>query len=162
MIMLALLGALLYRLRGGALSALWQRGDVPSRLAWALPTGALCGLLAGSWWVSAVTAITVYLASLIEHGWCQSSDTGGQIDALDAACMSSVVIGIGLAIAVPVYLLTDAVWLPVLAGSALAGPAYWAGWRIESSVPDLRTGTEIGEALTGGAIWAGIIISWGI
>ena len=154
-----LIGALLYRLRGGALAALWPRGDVAGRLAWAVPTGALCGLLAASPEVALACVVTAYAASLIPHGWCQSNDEGGPVSVLDALGMSVVILGIGFDLAIPVYLFTDAVWWPVLAGAGLAGPAYWVGWRTPSTIPDLRHGTEIGEALTGGCIWVGILVS---
>lgn len=74
-VVLAIAGALLYRLRGGWLRDLtgelrWWNGTHAMRATWALPT-ALCiyALAGGPWWLAPALAVSVFASmALIGHG----------------------------------------------------------------------------------------------
>lgn len=71
----ALIGALLYRLRGGWWKTLtgggrWWNGTHACRAIWAAPTGLLIYFLAGGpWWLAVALVVSVFLSmALIGHG----------------------------------------------------------------------------------------------
>ena len=149
----ALVGAVCRRICGGADSAL---SVIEGRLVWAVPTGFLCGVAADEGYIAIICILTAYAGLMIPHAWAQNRDSFLSISTIG---MSAVWLGRGILLGAPAYVLTGAVWWPLLIAAALTGPARWLGWRTPSNIPNLSAGTNIGEAFEGALILAGIAIS---
>jgi hypothetical protein len=156
----ALLGAALFRLRGSAAFARWTgRGKTTADAAFAIVLAVFAwasseavGDARVDWWETAIVAAALWFGGRL--GWWDSLDLGRVEGTFWRDFLAHSARGAlwtaPAAIAVLVLGLGPAVLL-LLAGAS-AGVAYEIGWRIPSTVPGLRQGTEIGEALFGGAI----------
>lgn len=151
--LLSLLGGVLYRLRGGAVSALvgHDLGTQAARLCWALPTGVLIGFLSGVWWLGVLSAVGALVGLLISHGryFAPGFDNYVGMTLITAARVLLIV-------------LAPAIFVdPILCLALVAAlfPAYQVGWYLPS-LPQLTRGTEWAEFLTGAAIWGAISFVW--
>lgn len=153
-ILLALVGAILYRIRGGWLPT----GSTQlARAIWCVPTAALVGLLTGNW-IAALTAFFLAWAGLLlpNDPWQQMAS---RVHWLQAA---------GIGIARVLLLLASVAWadhtLAILLlgiAGALNAPLYWLGWRL----PERAAGgmvdwhTAWGELFFGALAWGVLILA---
>jgi hypothetical protein len=164
----AVIGGLLYRARGTDWReyGLWWAGtNSLSRPLWCIPTGHYVAWLAGgSFWLAMAATAALWLGLLIRHAPHQDDGTFAGTSIGDALGMTGVGLQRGGLLAL-VLLQTDApLALAVggVVGFALAGPAYWLGWRIPFPRWDrfIEPGTlTVPEVMTGAAIWAALSIS---
>lgn len=151
----AILGAIVYRIRGGFLAGWLPGGDVIPRLIYAAPVGCLVACQGGVYMLAPVFVLFAYLGILIPHGWVQNGDWLGVFG------MGAVTVGRIALLVSPIYAISGEVWWPALAAGSLAGAAYALG----GLMPKLGEGsgldgqTEWGEAFTGYLIWFGLLIS---
>ena len=151
LLLLALAGAFFYRLRGGAISAIFpSSGTQLARLCWCLPTSLLVGLLADNLLVALATFPVLFLGLMIPHGWAQNDDAIGVLG------MSAVSIARVFLLVASVYLVSDNSWWLAIFAAQLSGPTYWLAYRIPSTIPQLSRGCELGEAFTGALIYVGL------
>ena len=148
--LLAFLGGIAYRLRGGPLKDLWPRifGTQLSRLFWAIPTGALMWYVShGPLWLLPVLILSHFLA-LVAIGtgqYLQDRPMPRTPDLLGTA--RTAIAALPLA------------WVNPLAAAvyALSGAThahlYWLGFR-------LGGGAQAGEILVGTMCWFSILIFW--
>ena len=153
--LIAILGAVAYRVRGGAYAWLLPGGTQFARLVWAVPTGFLCGVLTGDPVVGVACMGVAFLGLMIPHGWAQNDDVLGLFG------MSAVTLGRVAMLAAGPYARDGVVWYPAAVLALLAGPAYWVGYRLPKlgDSSGLNGGTEWGEFFTGGLIWLGLLIA---
>lgn len=159
----ALIGALLYRIRGGY-DPLPITGTQAARAFWCLPTGALVAWLsAGPAWVGPAVAVAAFLGLLIPHAYGQDMGrmTGGQW--LDGLYMAGVgILRLGLIVA---PLADPSLWWVAVAGIGQA-VCYWIGWRIPVPADWLNDNrrpvdapTAWAELLWGGWQWGAVAIA---
>lgn len=153
---LIILGGLLYRQRGGGIDL--PIGTQGARLVWCIPTGVLCAMLFGNWWLLPAVATAAFLGLMIPHGRFQDVGTCGDSVLHDVVGMSCVCNIRGVLIYLPVILIAHQSPILVLLLPLLAGPAYWLAWRIPSTIPHLERGCALGEFFTGCLFWAGITL----
>lgn len=152
---MALLGAFLFRVRGGF-----------------LPTGS--SLLARSLYAGGLTVAAVacrfdwmllalfpaFLAGALFAWW----------DSIDLARNEgkwvndfAVMLGRGMIFTAPagvvLYLLGYSSWVFVFVAGLTCAPLYELAWRIPSQIPNFRQGPELGEAFFGAAIGAALAVS---
>ena len=153
---IALMGALLYRVRGGWLPT---GSTQAARLIWCIPTGLLVWRQAAGapWWTGPAVVAMAFAGLMIPHG--RQFDLGQangrrREDAAHMACIGMVRL---LLILSPVALVAGPTALWWVYAGALHGVAYWIGWRL----PRLRDRwwvpaaepTAYAELLWGAAQW---------
>jgi hypothetical protein len=146
-VLAAIVGALLYRLRGGWLNDLvgWGQKTQFSRLAWAIPTAALMTYCSGSpWWMSIILTLTNWGALALFGTGQYLGDVPLQ--------RTPDWLGLARNALASVFLVLYAPWMFVaytLSGACHA-LFYWLGHRTGYS-------SQAGELIVGGASWAIII-----
>lgn len=142
----ALIGAILYRLRGGVLKDWFPGfGTQASRLAWAIPTGCLMTYCAAApWWMAIILTLTNWgaLALFGTGQYLQDVPLRREPDWL----------GLARNALASVFLVLYAPWMFVaytLSGACHA-LFYWLGHRTGYS-------SQAGECIVGGVSWAVII-----
>lgn len=174
---LALLGAVLYSLRGGMISELIGRdiGTQCARLTWAMPFGAHVGATMGMpLWSWPITMAVAFATMLLPHGTAQGREgvRYGWEDAMDMASVG--MLRSIMFMPVILFVLDDLPWnvLMLIAGGTLTGLAYWLGWRTpwslvmtwrgKRTVLRLGLSTEWGEAYTGAFWYAFPMAGWAL
>ncbi|MCM8736020.1 hypothetical protein M5E06_17950 [Azospirillum sp. A1-3] len=157
MLILALAGALLYRIRGGWLPT----GSTQlARAVWCLPTGVLVWWLSGGgWWTGVAAAVAAFLGLMIPHNYGQDMGrmTGREwLDGLYMAAVGAARFGL---IALP--LADPSLWWVAVAGAGQA-LCYWLGWRIPVPAGWLNDGNKPVDAPTAWSelLWGGW--QWGV
>ena len=143
----ALLGALLYRLRGGVLKDWFPGfGTQASRLAWAIPTACLMTEMSGApWWLAIILTLTNWgaLALFGTGQYLQDVPLRREPDWL----------GLARNALASVFLVLYAPWMFVAYTLSGAGHAlfYWLGHRTGYN-------SKAGECIVGGVSWAVIVL----
>jgi len=155
----ALLGALLYRIRGGWLPT--GRTQL-ARMIWCVPTGALVWWLlpGGPWWAGPAVALAAFAGLLIAHGRRFDLGRANGRRGEDAAHMACIGIARLLLILSPVALVGGPAALWWAYGGVLHAVAYWIGWCLPTRrdwarrwwVPAAEP-IAYGEVLWGGVQW---------
>ena len=159
MLALALIGAVLYRVRGGGLGL--SLGTQGARLAWVLPTGALLGLLAGApYSVFPALWATLFLGLLIPHGWAQDPFADLRATLWGMPAVHAARAGLALAPLAGLHTLPTGAALTMLGFCAGTGLAYASQRLFTLRIPLLAPGGETGELFTGALWWAGIIVGF--
>lgn len=179
LILAPIVGGILYRQRGGGIKLPIHIGTQGARLIWSIPTGVFVGIICGIWWVGILSGIGVFLGLLFGHGghqrsyfalenespnwdhnewltaWVPYGENWGKWrkEIYHWFGMGFIqLVRIGLFISPGIWFAPELVWVLLSAFF----PAYFIGWRIPSKIPLLLQGTEVGEFLTGFAIWAAL------
>lgn len=169
-----ILGAILFRIRGGAFGDEIRKyiykgyGATTSRLVvWSLP---MTFLLFFSqpyhiWWVYLLFFLAMYLGTII--GWWRSIDMGRVEGKWLPDFIFQTLRGVLWtlpAAAVMFYVGSISTMISLLIAGALCGVLYELGWRVKlpksiaESKFDLRTGPELGELFFGAAIGLAITL----
>lgn len=180
-----LAGGVLYRQRGGGVPL--PIGTQGARLVWSVPTGAIVASLAGRPDRMPGTVAAAFGGLLLGHGAHQRSGAGlvaedpawQQMEAQTrwlgmvfgpydrdwpawrkeawhyAGMTSTQALRLALLVA-PVVPHRPRFGLVPLAAVL---PTYWLGWRLPSTLPHLRQGTEVGEFLTGVATTIAVLLA---
>lgn len=144
----ALIGALLYRLRGGWLNDLvgWGQKTQLSRLAWAIPTAALMTEMSHAPWWFALPLIVTNWASLAMFGtgqYLQDVPLRQSPDWLGIARNALA--------SVPLVLYSPVMFIAYVAVGGLHALLYWLGHRTGH-------GSQAGECIVGGVSWVAITL----
>lgn len=162
-VLFALIGAMLYRIRGGWLPT----GSTQlARAIFCLPTGGLALYLTGGpWWLGLATAFMAFAGLMIPHTHGQDFGRVDDDEAEDFATMASIGMSRLFLILLPaaLYARNDAVMLAALAG-LLHGACYFVGWRLPVKPAWRRSNgrhpvdceTAWAELLWGAVQWAAI------
>ncbi|NBW13547.1 MAG: hypothetical protein EBR82_36630 [Caulobacteraceae bacterium] len=148
-ILAPLVGALLYRLRGGWLNDLvgWGQKTQFSRLAWAIPTAALMTWESGApWWFAIVLTVTNF-ASLAMFGtgqYLQDVPLRREPDWLGLARNSLA--------AVPLVLYSPIMFAAYAGIGLLHALFYWLGHRTGYN-------SQAGECIVGAVAWFVIVVA---
>ena len=182
-----MVGGALYRQRGGGVPL--PIGTQGARLIWSVPTGLFVAALAGELWLAPVVVATTFGGLLLGHGAHQRSAQGlvnepayWEQDELASGWLSHIFgpydrdwptwrkelwhyAGMATIQTLRIALIVAPVlaFEPTLAWAIPAGlfPAYWLGWRTPSDIPHLEQGSEMGEFLTGVAIFVALLLAGG-
>jgi hypothetical protein len=155
-IVCALAGAVLFRVRGGLLD-LWHIdiGTVRGRIAWS-SLGVLVALLAVDW---RLVGLCPLLLAGTFMGWPRSIDMGRNEGEWQVDFYAHM--GRGIFFTLPcaplLWLVTGNDWFGYV--GLLAGPLYELGWRTPSKIPGFLRGAEMGEAYFGAAIGAALAVA---
>jgi len=142
----ALIGAILYRLRGGPLKDWFGIGTQLSRLAWAIPTAALMTEMSHApWWLAPILVLTNW-GSLVMFGTGQYLPLNAKLNYPDLLgfyrnCLA----------AIPVFYFSPEMFGLYAIVGATHSALYWLGHRT-------GYGSQAGECLVGAASWVAITI----
>ena len=129
---LFLMGALCYRIRGGAKITPWLPwGTQSARMFWCLPTAALVGYMTGSTIVGGVVLITSFLGLLIPHGRQMDMGRSNGTESEDAMHLLSIGATRLQLILIPATpsVMVSAMGIGLI-GGVLHAFSYWLGWRL--------------------------------
>jgi hypothetical protein len=144
----AIIGGILYRLRGGVLKDLWPHifGTQLSRLAWALPTAALMTEKAHlpAWWAIPLTVSNFAALAFIGTGQYLTDKPIPRIPDLLGTARTAIA-GLPLAFIHPLLAAVYAI------SGATHAHLYWLGFRTP-------WGSQAGEVLVGAVCWSTIIL----
>lgn len=157
-ILYAIIGGLLYRVRGGGIGPIKLAGATQARIMFGVSSGALAALQGLPWPYAVGFALATWLG-LVE-GWHGHMDIGHNegetLEDLLGMSMRGVLLtapaGAVLASAIGPWGLIYA-----FCGSLL-GIIYWIGWKIPSAIPEFQQGPPMAEVITGAMLWS--IIVW--
>jgi hypothetical protein len=140
----AIIGGILYRLRGGVLKELWPHifGTQLSRLAWALPTAALMTEMAHApWWLSMPLTVT-HWSSLTMFGTGQYLPENAKVEYPDLLGFYRNALA-----ALPVFYFAPLMFGLYAVVGSLHSVFYWLGHRTGH-------GSQAGECIAGAASWS--------
>lgn len=123
-----ILGAVLYRIRGGW-HAIPIQGAQAVRILWSVATGALVWLLVGGpWWLLAASALGAFLGLLLPQGWCINWAQNQNLrEALGTAVLGTV--RLVLTVAPAAIMGTPGLWWAVAIGPLMT-VAYGVGYLL--------------------------------